>query len=54
MKKSMCFILAAILISGATMFTSCSDNIENPKPDQPEGGESVILWLLLDEFYDGR
>ena len=37
MKKIMNWMLAAILICGASVFTSCSSNDDNPTPSEPEG-----------------
>ena len=42
MKKIMNWMLAAILICGASVLVSCTTNIDNPTPSEPEGEEYVI------------
>ena len=42
MKKIMNWMLAAILICGASVLVSCTTNIDNPTPSEPEAEEYVI------------
>ena len=43
MKKIMNWMLAAILICGASVFTSCVENIDNPTPAQPVAEGDIVI-----------
>lgn len=43
MKKIINLVLAAILICGASVFTSCFENIDNPTPAQPVAEEDIVI-----------
>ena len=43
MKKIINWMLAAILICGASVFTSCVENIDNPTPAQPEAEGDIVI-----------
>ena len=43
MKKIINWVLAAILICGASVFTSCVENIDNPTPAQPVAEGDIVI-----------
>ena len=53
MKKNFCWMMAAILICGASVFTSCTDNDDNPTQPDLNVGEKIIGKWMVDEL-DGQ
>ena len=52
MKKMYVWMLAAILICGASVFTSCSDNDDNPAPQSDIAEKIIGKWMV--EELDGQ
>ena len=48
MKKIINWVLAAIFICGASAFTSCSNNDDNPVVDNSLAEKIVGKWILAD------
>ena len=53
MKKTYLWMLAVILVSGASVFTSCTDNDDNPTQPDLNVGEKIIGKWMVDEL-DGQ
>ena len=53
MKKTYLWMLAVILVSGASVFKSCTDNDDNPTQPDLNVGEKIIGKWMVDEL-DGQ
>ena len=50
MKKTYLWMLAAILVSGTSVFTSCTDNDDNPVQDDLNVSEKIIGKWMVEEL----